>query len=479
MHGRLKVRTSAEEALRKKKEQDLKAKAYRNGMDKILAMRSKAEFDQPLLDLSAKILSVNPDLNTLWNIRRECILKMTENDKENTVLFDRDLGFTENCLQIQPKSYGAWHHRIWILENCPVADWNREVELCTRYLRKDERNFHCWDYRRFVAAKANISADNEFKFCEDKIQKNFSNYSSWFYRSQLLPILHPHETEKSRPISESKLKEELELVITAAFTDPNDSSAWFYQRWLLGYSDQALDFAAFKCTKDYAVVSFTKPINLNDGIIKIKSDGIPEMSMNEWKSIGGNTFDTIWILEKQLNITNTEDFIISLDVDEITHELNVKKVEDSYIGIKMPKFGYEFGAAVMEELNSQLDSCNQLLEFEPDSKWTLLTASLLMRSIDRFKYHEKTVEFLRKLETVDNLRAGYYKDLASKWSVEVKLKDWIEEKNYESGTINLSALELTTVYYNQYLTIANHVDLSGNPELNESSCKFSKVSGCK
>lgn len=140
MHGRLKVRTSAEEALRKKKEQDLKAKAYRNGMDKILAMRAKAEFDQPLLDLSAKILSVNPDLNTLWNIRRECILKMTETDKENTVLFDRDLGFTENCLQVQPKSYGAWHHRIWILENCPVADWNCEVELCTRYLRKDERN---------------------------------------------------------------------------------------------------------------------------------------------------------------------------------------------------------------------------------------------------------------------------------------------------------------------------------------------------
>ena len=102
-----------------------------------------------------------------------------------------------------------------------------------------------------------------------------------------------------------------------------------------------------------------------------------------------------------------------------------------------------------------------------------------MRSIDRFKYHEKTVEFLRKLETVDSLRAGYYKDLASKWSVEVKLKDWIEDKNYESGKINLSFLQLTTVYYNQYLTIANQVNLSGNPELNESSCKFSKVSGCE
>lgn len=150
MHGRLKVRTSAEEAIRKKKEQDLKAKAYRNGMDKIFAMRQNSSFDQNLLDLSGKILSVNPDLSTLWNIRKECILKMTAGDEPDLTLYERDLGFTEMCLQVQPKSYGAWHHRVWILENSPNPDWNREVNLCTLYLKKDERNckfslfhFHC------------------------------------------------------------------------------------------------------------------------------------------------------------------------------------------------------------------------------------------------------------------------------------------------------------------------------------------------
>lgn len=140
MHGRVKVRTSAEEAIRKKKEDDLKAKAYRNGMDKILAMRSGSKLDQNLLDLSAKILSVNPDLTTLWNIRRECILKMSAGVEPDMSLFDRDLGFTESCLQIQPKSYGAWHHRVWILENSPNPDWDKEVKLCTNYLKRDERN---------------------------------------------------------------------------------------------------------------------------------------------------------------------------------------------------------------------------------------------------------------------------------------------------------------------------------------------------
>lgn len=140
MHGRLKVRTSAEEAARKKKEQDLKAKAYRNGINKIFILRKDKKYDSALLDLCGKILSVNPDHSTLWNIRKECILKMTSDSTENNTLFERDLGFTEMCLQVQPKSYGAWHHRVWILENSPDPDWNREVNLCTLYLKKDERN---------------------------------------------------------------------------------------------------------------------------------------------------------------------------------------------------------------------------------------------------------------------------------------------------------------------------------------------------
>lgn len=146
MHGRLKVRTSAEEAARKKKEHDLKAKAYRNGMEKIFILRAAENYDSTLLDLCGKILSVNPDHSTLWNIRKECILKMTADNTENNALFERDLGFTELCLQVQPKSYGAWHHRVWILENSPDPDWNREVNLCTLYLKKDERNCESSNY---------------------------------------------------------------------------------------------------------------------------------------------------------------------------------------------------------------------------------------------------------------------------------------------------------------------------------------------
>lgn len=136
-HGRLKVRTSEEEAARKKKEQELKVKAYRQGMFKIKEKRLLDEYDEELMQILTAILSKNPDIFTLWNIRRECIQLMSDKGPE---LFEKELNLTENCLLVNPKSYCAWHHRCWILEHSPEPNWQREVDVCTKYLKMDERN---------------------------------------------------------------------------------------------------------------------------------------------------------------------------------------------------------------------------------------------------------------------------------------------------------------------------------------------------
>uniref|UniRef100_A0A182Y0L2 Geranylgeranyl transferase type-2 subunit alpha n=1 Tax=Anopheles stephensi TaxID=30069 RepID=A0A182Y0L2_ANOST len=468
MHGRLKVRTSAEEATRKKLEQQAKVKMFRAAMGRIFEKKSAQEYDSEMMDLTAKLLGSNPDIATLWNLRRMCILALKESNTEDIQsVFDKDLGFTEMCLMVNPKSYCAWHHRCWILENAPAADWQKEVELCTKYLKLDERNFHCWDYRRYVVENAKVTPEKEFAFCTEKIEKNFSNYSSWHYRSKLLPVLYPNVNDPSRPISEEKLKEELELVLTAAFTDPNDSSAWFYQRWLLGYSQPELDLATCRidAKQSLAVLSFSVPIDLSSGGYRLTIPCCDKCNdTSQWVSAtDGNTFATTWIMNGSFVVNEEGDPTVTLITpDEVKHVLNLNTVSrDGAVGVKKPKFGYVFGSAIVDVLKAQLASCHELLEYEPDSKWTLLTAALLMKAIDRRGYYETIRQHLTKLETVDALRKGYYLDLASKWSIENRLEDWIEAGNFGSE-IDLSGLQLTVLNYVQYLATADAIDLSGN-----------------
>ncbi len=115
---------------------------------------------------------------------------------------------------MNPKAYCVWLSRQWILLHCPQADWVREKGLCDKLLNYDERNcehmhtqstcthknififsyntVHCWDHRRFVIQQSHcVSVNQELSFTYDKIASNFSNYSAWHYRSQLLPLVHP------------------------------------------------------------------------------------------------------------------------------------------------------------------------------------------------------------------------------------------------------------------------------------------------
>lgn len=128
--------------------------------------------------------------------------------------YQNELTLTEDCLKQNPKSYWVWYQRIWIMNHLVNCDWKRELVLCTKYLNLDDRNckllmllifyfyylqnskiykyyfwsilVHCWNYREFVVQKARISPEEEFEFATSKILNNFSNYSSWHYRSLLL-----------------------------------------------------------------------------------------------------------------------------------------------------------------------------------------------------------------------------------------------------------------------------------------------------
>ena len=210
--------TLALQQRREAKEQGTPPTTTRKGLEEALA-------------LSAQLLRVNPDVYTLWNHRKEAIAasqvvrrELAEADAgeaagaeetaaPSTSFLKTELGLISECIQKNPKSYGAWHHRRWLLEHAfpctassspsssssspsssssspssssssssssaapppqliPTLD--EELALCAQLLDLDERNFHCWNYRRWVVSQhPKRSATDEFEFSTARIFKNF------------------------------------------------------------------------------------------------------------------------------------------------------------------------------------------------------------------------------------------------------------------------------------------------------------------
>ena len=154
-----------------------------------------------LLNLTEKMLCVNPDPSHLWNIRREMLLHLTEKGSSKFEL-DPELTLTSRCLQRNPKSYATWFHRKWSI-SCHIRQddlgeerhnkvtnaLQSELDLCAQFLMMDERNFHCWNYRRYVVAMLGSSTgligDDSEADDNDTSAKNISSssytgaWSSW------------------------------------------------------------------------------------------------------------------------------------------------------------------------------------------------------------------------------------------------------------------------------------------------------------
>lgn len=484
MHGRVKTRTTAEQQEIKRKKRGKKVKLYRAGMEKVFMKRKNDELDEELLEVIGQLLTANPDIYTLWNIRREILLHFKELRCKNQMqqFMETELQLTERTLHVNPKSYGAWHHRAWVLDNMPEPNWSRELALCNKYLDMDERNFHTWHYRQFVVSRANISPSKEFEFTTAKITTNFSNYSSWHYRSRLLPLLYPDPSGR-RPIQENKHKEELELVQNAAFTDPNDQSAWFYQRWLLGRGKQPFNVQNAFVSSDIIFITLNQEVRVDDVELELIVNDTKVQGV--WHSSNGNTYSHLWVFSPSSEMFHGDTILseVAVQVKEknTSHPIRVPLIisENSAWASTESQFGFQFSEGLTSVLEEELDSCAQLLELEPDSKWTLLTSVLLMQAIDRHKYRKETMEKLQLLSRVDPLRGGYYNDLKSRYLMEYIIDaNQTAMKSVPPKEINLSNNCLTALYHVHHLSLFSIVDLSGN-DVKLSLAKLHLLQNCQ
>lgn len=212
------------------------------------------EYSKDKLDKNAELVTQNPEYMTAWNFRKlaaEHILNDPERKEEIDATLKEELKVAESALRKNPKSYGAWYHRKWVLRKID-SYVDKELELLDKFLSLDSRNFHMWNHRRFVTGLKKRSDEDELKYTEKVIGANFSNYSAWHNRSVLLSKLFGKKTEGFSP-KENKLAEEFDFVHGAIFTDPDDQSGWFYHLWLL--------YEMIIWPRQHS----NRPVSLNDG----------------------------------------------------------------------------------------------------------------------------------------------------------------------------------------------------------------------
>ncbi|KAF9433399.1 hypothetical protein BGZ76_009500, partial [Entomortierella beljakovae] len=204
-----------------------------------------------------------------------------------------------------------WNHRRWCLEHMSNPRWDKELAMVGKFLDMDARNFHGWDYRRYIIRQLDLKDESspekilervqsEYDFTTTKISQNFSNYSAWHNRSTLLGKLAKDMTPEER---ETIVDNEFDLVKNAIYTDPEDQSAWLYDLWLIGREDKNISILGATVISFQPleiVIAFDQTVQLrNPFVVMTMLDHVATNLEGEWKATGSDpSLGTVWIFQQ-------------------------------------------------------------------------------------------------------------------------------------------------------------------------------------
>eukprot|EP00051_Salpingoeca_urceolata_P008530 m.106795 g.106795 ORF g.106795 m.106795 type:complete len:577 (-) comp15802_c1_seq2:164-1894(-) len=481
MHGRVKVRTTAEQAAAKAAERAAKAKAYSTLLAGIMAKRAAGDRDAKALELTASLLTRNPDFATVWNYRRVVLQHNLDTmaPDEKRVCANAEMRLLEECLTQNPKSYCVWHQRRWIVARHPDLPWPAELDLCTKFLKMDERNFHCWDYRRHVCSQCaddKGAPDKELQYAMDLIETNFSNYSAWHYRSSLLPVVHPADEAcaTSVGVAEDVIRNDLEMVQNAFYIDSGDQSAWFYHRWLLGRDENppvVCAWSAEPCAQNHVRVclSFSHAVQLDPKLVDVCGE-----NNKPWTPVHGKPTKpcAVWTLSVPASSV-PEPMDITLKAAAGTscggssslpwsHQL---PAPDGFVaGVESHAWSAitRWRVVFRDMLEVEAERCKELLEIVDtprDRKWPLLATAHILFALDPDGNLDQVHDIVDSLKEVDPMRRCFYDDTQTgfAWIRHVRTLDPAASTTFVAGPGNLTSLQ-----HSQLFAPLRSVDLTKN-----------------
>lgn len=297
-----------------------KIATYKQLTQDILQQRDDKVYTEDAFNDTSKLLILNPEFYTIWNYRREILLhlykpndQVVDIDTYAQILTD-DLQFVLSQLKKYPKCYWIWNHRSWCLFELVEIDrvnWAYEFGVVSKLLELDQRNFHGWQYRRFVVENMEREATkkaedpkqeqlallkinlDEFNYTTSKVQRDFSNFSAWHNRAKLIPKVYdlvqsfngdvPEEYQQQCELFQqphSVLTHDLDMIKTGIYMSPEDTSVWSYLYWLL--------------TDEFFMKGYTQ----EGEYLKVLEQQVKEISeLNELEKEDHNGIDNIWCLK--------------------------------------------------------------------------------------------------------------------------------------------------------------------------------------
>lgn len=152
MHGVKKSEltgAASEEVIRELEEEEAPQIAhYQSLVRRVLALGDLSVKDlgadvATVMAVTSEALLLNPDLLTAWSIRRRTLRILFASGDWPAAL--QEMEFSVATIKVNPKSYGAWYHRRWLIgeaireapEGVPVQ---HELALCAKLLDLDARN---------------------------------------------------------------------------------------------------------------------------------------------------------------------------------------------------------------------------------------------------------------------------------------------------------------------------------------------------
>lgn len=305
--------------MQKYEKDKIKIAHYRQLTDSLLESKAKHLYSQEALAETTRLLSLNPEFYTIWNYRRNILNALfAGNELDRKSVLEDDLKFVLLQLRSYPKCYWIWNHRVWCLFTLKdEANWEYELAIVSKLLQADARNFHGWQYRRFVvenlgkrstkevsdktlatAVLLKISI-NEYKYTTSKINSNISNFSAWHNRSKLIPKIFTALKElggNGAPADDDKevyelfkspynlLVHELQLIKTGMYMDADDSSVWLYLHWLVGDDFFVSDLKSQGSSKERLsyVALLQQQLDSVSELNELEKDDHPQGLDNHW-----------------------------------------------------------------------------------------------------------------------------------------------------------------------------------------------------